>query len=82
MKRQSADTPEEIERLQLEGLRRMSPARKLQLVGELNRTVTLLALTGLKQRYPGDSEPQRRRRLADILLGEDLALEVYGPMPE
>lgn len=55
--------------------------RKLSLVGEMNQTVRTLALAGLRQRYPNDTLTQRQRRLADLLLGLELAKKVYGPGP-
>ena len=60
----------------------------MALVGEMNRMVRALALhrtlrvAGLRQRYPDDSPAQRQRRLADLLLGPELAARVYGPLPE
>ena len=78
----SPDTAPEIERLQIEGLRQMPAWRKIQLVGDLNETVRALALAGLRQRHPDDTPAQRRRRLADLLLGEELAARVYGPLRE
>ncbi len=79
---QSPDTWPEIEQLRIQRLREMPAWRKLALVGEMNRTVRALALAGLYQRYPDDSPSQRERRLADLLLGSDLAARVYGPMVE
>ena len=76
------DTTRQIERLQIEYLRQMPPWRKLALVGEMNRTVRTLALAGLRQRYPHDTPAQRRRRLADLVLGEELAARAYGPLTE
>jgi len=78
----SPDTHPEIERLQIERLRQMPAWRKLALVGEMNQTVRTLALAGLRQRHPNDTPAQRRRRLADLLLGTELAARVYGPLPE
>ena len=78
----SADTSPHIEQMQIEGLRQMPGWRKLELVGEMNRTVRELALAGLRQRYPDDTSAQRKRRLADLLLGPELAARVYGSMPE
>jgi hypothetical protein len=75
----SVDTSPEIEEFQIQRLRQMPPWRKLALVGEMNQTVRTLALVGLRQRYPDDSPDQRRRRLADLLLGPKLAARVYGP---
>ena len=76
------DTHPEIERLQIEGLRQMPPWRKLALVGDMNEAVRALALAGLRQRYPDDTPAQRRRRLADLVLGPELATRVYGPLQE
>jgi hypothetical protein len=78
----SSDTPPEVERLQIERLRQMPPWRKMALVAEMNGTVHALALAGLRQRHPDDSPSQRRRRLADLLLGPELAARVYGPLLE
>jgi len=35
---------------------------------------------GLRQRHPGDTPARRYRRLADLMLGPELAARVYGPM--
>jgi len=78
----SADTSPHIEQVQIERLRQMPAWRKLELVGEMNRTVRELALAGLRQRYPDDTPAQRKRRLANLLLGPELATRVYGPAPE
>lgn len=78
----SPDTHPEIERLQIERLRQMPAWRKMVLMAGMSQTVRTLALAGLRQRYPDDSPAQRRRRLADLLLGPDLAARVYGPLVE
>jgi hypothetical protein len=56
--------------------------RKMVLVSDMNGTVRGLALAGLRQRYPDDSPTQRWRRLADLVLGQELAARVYGPRCE
>ena len=73
------ETRPEIEELQVEHLRRMPSWRKMTLVSEMNRAVRILAMAGLRQRYPEDSPEQRRRRLADLILGHELAFRAYGP---
>jgi hypothetical protein len=78
----SPDTVPQIEEFQIQRLRQMPPWRKMALMGDMSRTVQTLALAGLRQRFPDDTPDQRRRRLADLLLGPELATRVYGPMQE
>jgi hypothetical protein len=78
----ATDTHPDIERLQIERLRQMPTWRKMALMAEMTQSVRTLALAGLRQRYPADTLAQRRRRLADLLLGPELAARAYGPAPE
>ena len=72
-----SDTRPEARQVLLNLLRQASPARKLALLGQMNETVKVLAMAGLRSNYPNDSPEQLRRRLADLLLGPELALKVY-----
>jgi len=76
-----SDTSPEIAAIQMELLRKASPARKLEMLGQMNLTVKTLALSGLRTRYPDDTPEALRRRLADLILGPELALKIYGPFP-
>ena len=78
----SADTNPKAEQIQIQLLRRTPAWRKIQMVAELNETVKTLALNGLRQRNPNASEEQLRRMLADLILGETLAAQVYGSITE
>ena len=78
----SPDTSPEIERMQIEHLRQMPPWRKMERVGDMNRAVRALVLAGLRQRHPDDTPSLRSRRLADLILGPELAALVYGPLQE
>jgi hypothetical protein len=78
----SRDTHPEIERIQIELLRKAPSWRKMHLVGQLNESVRMLALSGLQERFPQESPERLRRRLADLLLGPELALKVYGLLDE
>lgn len=64
----------------VELLRGASAARKVAMVLSANRTARALALTGLRERYPGDSPARLHRRLADLWLGPELAAKAYGPL--
>jgi hypothetical protein len=75
------DTRPEAEAVLVRLLREAPSWRKLEMVDQLNQSVKLLALTGLKTRYPHENESQLRRRLADLILGEELARKVYGARP-
>jgi hypothetical protein len=77
-----SDTTPDVEERQIEGLRRLTPARRLALAGELTLAVRQLALAGLRQRYPAATPTMLRRRLADLLLGPEMAARVYGPLTE
>jgi hypothetical protein len=77
-----SDTNPEIAELQRNLLRQVGSARKLAMLGEMNKTVKALALSGLRSRYPDDSPDMLRRRLADLILGPELAAQVYGPLVE
>jgi hypothetical protein len=77
-----SDTHPDAERVQLEGLRALSPWRKIELACELTENARKLALAGLRQRFPNASEKELQRRLATLCLGAKLAEEVYGPEPD
>jgi hypothetical protein len=74
------DTHPDAERVQIELMRKAPTWRKLDLLGQLNETAKLFAISGLRRRHPGATESEIRRRLADLILGEELAERVYGPL--
>lgn len=76
------DTRPEAEAVLIRLLRDAPAWRKLEMVDQLNQSVKLLALAGLRQRYQHDTEEQLHRRLAGLLLGDELARKVYGPLLE
>ena len=73
------DTRPEAEAVLIQLTRQAPPWRKFQMMGQLNKTARTLMLTGLRDRYPQASETELRRRLADLILGVELAKAVYGP---
>ena len=75
-----SDTSRENEQRVLEIYRRMPAWRKVALVDDANRTARQLALSGLRSRHPGEALPMLRRRLLGLVLGEEVARELYGPL--
>ena len=70
------DTPPDIERRQVEGWRRMTPADKARTVTALTRAAIDMTAAGIRHRHPDEPPSSHRRRLAEILLGSELARHV------
>ena len=81
MSRLSSDTHPKMEALQIQLWRQASPTRKMHMLAQLNASANTLALMGLRSKFPNANEAELRRRLAGLLLGEELASKVYGVMP-
>ncbi len=73
-----SDTHPKMEALQIQLWRQASPTRKMHMLAQLNASVRMVALVGLRSRFPDADEAELRRRLADLLLGEELACKIYG----
>jgi len=73
------DTHRDADRVQIDLMRRTPVWRKMDLLAQLNQAAKLFAISGLRRRHPGATEGEIRRRLADLILGEELAERVYGP---
>ncbi len=74
------DTSPEVEAVLFKLWRETTARRKLEMMDGLNRTVRQLALAGLRSRFPNASPDELHRRLADIVLGEAVANQVYGTL--
>lgn len=72
------DTTPEAEAVLVRLWRETPGWRKWEMMEELNRAARELALAGLRRRYPDASPEELRRRLADLLLGPELAAQVFG----
>ncbi|MEJ2711164.1 MAG: hypothetical protein P8074_26390 [Anaerolineales bacterium] len=77
-----SDTHPKMEALQIRLLRDAPAWRKMEMLAGMNQAVRGLALAGLRQRFPDAGEAELRRRLASLLLGEDLARKVYGDLSD
>ena len=78
----SSDTHPKMEAFQIELWRQATPTRKMEMLAQLNTSARTLALMGLRSRYPQAREAELRRRLAGLLLGEELASKVYGELSD
>ena len=78
----SPDTDPEAEAVQLEIYRQMPGWRKIDLVFEANAMNRALVMAGLRNRHPQAGSAELRRRLMDLLLGEELAAKAYGPLED
>ena len=76
------DTHPDVERVQIQILRAMPSWKKFELINEMIVTSRKLVQAGLRDRFPAAGEEELRRRLATVLLGPELAEQVYGPEPE
>ncbi len=77
------DTPPEVEKLVLQGLRRMSPQQKLHRVSQLNRSVRELAAAGIRARYGADiPERELKLRLAALRLGRPTMIAAFQWDPD
>jgi hypothetical protein len=81
MKHPIDDTDPQAERVLLELLRSAPEWRRVEIMCGMIETLQQLVLSGVRDRHPGASEVEVRRRAADILLGQDLARLAYGPPP-
>ena len=75
-----ADTSPWAEEIQLKFFREAPAWRKLEMAGELTLGMVLLAESGIQTRYPNEPQAKIRRRLADVVLGPELAEKVYGQL--
>lgn len=60
-------------------LRETPGAEKLAAMRRLTMAARRLAMAGIRDRHPHASPAEVWRRLADLLLGDELAARVYGP---
>jgi hypothetical protein len=74
----SADTTREARAVQMDLYRRMSPARKFELICKAYRFGQTLAMGGIRMRYPDAAEEQIQGIWAREHLGEDLYSKAYG----
>lgn len=76
------DTHPVIEKLVVDGYRKMTPARKLAIVNDLTITVQKLALADIRRRHPLADEREQKLRLASRWLDPGTMRRVFGWDPD
>lgn len=76
------DAPPEVQRLVVEGWRRMTPAEKVAQVRRLTDTARRFALAGIRRRHPEASERELRLRLASYWLDRETMVRYLDWDPE
>ena len=76
------DTETEAHRVHIELMRRAPGWRKLQLAAQLHQSLRMLALAGLRERHPGASAEELRRRYDDVFEPTRAPRDAAGGGPE
>jgi hypothetical protein len=82
MKTLSPDTSPEVERIMIEGYRKMPALKKLEQVWELTQLVRELAMNDIRRRYPLADDRERKLRLASRWLEPKLMKKAFAWDPE
>ena len=72
------DTHPDAEKVYIDLLRKFTISKKLNMVKEITFSCQQIALTGIKERYPGADEKEIRLRLAALWLPKDIMLRVFS----
>lgn len=70
------DTSPQAESKLIELLRTKTSEEKLRMVNQLNKSVRVMLMSGLRLRFPDADEAELKRHLAEHLLGEERARAV------
>jgi hypothetical protein len=76
MRTQSPDTRPEVERVQIELLRKAGPARRLELGLSFSQDTSQLTRAGIKRAYPYASKEEISLIFIEVTYGKDLANRV------
>lgn len=79
---QTQDTPPDIQKIIIEGYRRMSPQQKFKQVSELTKAVQQLALARIRKQYGILSKREQHLRLASLWLDREMMIRVFDWDPQ
>ena len=77
-----ADTPPHIQKILIEGYRKMSPQQKLKRASELTLAVQQLALARIRKHYGTRSEREQHLRLGSLWLDRNTMMLVFQWDPQ
>ncbi len=72
------DTSADALTVQIQVLRRLSPARRLAMAFELSDNVRSLVEAGVRQRHPDWKDRAVEREVIRLMIGDDLFRQAYG----
>ncbi|MFH1707192.1 MAG: hypothetical protein ABIF71_04670 [Planctomycetota bacterium] len=72
-----SDTPPVVDKIFIDGYRRMSPRQKMQCVSDMTNAVLQMALARIRKQHPGISEREERLRLASLWLDRETMIKVF-----
>jgi hypothetical protein len=72
------DTHPKIEKMLIEGYRKMSSQEKMQRICQLNQFAYNLVLSSVKEKYPNASEHEIKMRVASRSISPELMLKAFG----
>lgn len=78
MRTQSPDTSPEMERVQIDMLRKMSISERFTLIESWSQFIREVAKQGIRRDYPNASEEEVTLMLASRLYGHPLAERIYA----
>ncbi|MBI1850680.1 MAG: hypothetical protein HYR85_10090 [Planctomycetes bacterium] len=81
-KPQSLDTSPQIDRILMEGYRRMTLTEKARRLGDLCEAVDEFGRIGIRQRYPNASAREVELRLAALRLDRETMIKAFAWDPE
>jgi len=76
------DTEPKIQKVLIEGYRKMSPQQKMLRVSELTKSIQQLALARVQKQHRDSTEREQRLRLASLWLDHQTIVEVFDWNPE
>ena len=77
-----SDTHPAIQKILIDGYRKMTPQQKMRRVSELNRSIQQLALARIRKQYGDISERELQLRLASLWLDKDTMRNIFDWDPQ